>query len=38
MAETIRFWTMSIAEYLDQYFETPMIKAYIAGSGIIGSS
>ena len=37
MAETVRFWTMSIAEYLDQYFETPMIKAYIAGSGIIGT-
>ncbi|MCB1416741.1 MAG: NAD(P)/FAD-dependent oxidoreductase [Nitratireductor sp.] len=37
MAETIRFWTMSIAEYLDQYFETPIIKAHLAGSGIIGT-
>ena len=37
MAETIRFWTMSIAEYLDQYFETSIIKAHLAGSGIIGT-
>lgn len=37
MAETIRFWTMSIAEYLDQFFETPLVKAHIAGSGIIGT-
>ena len=37
MAETVRFWTMSIAEFLDQYFETDIIKAHIAGSGIIGT-
>jgi phytoene dehydrogenase-like protein len=38
MAETIRFWTMSVADYLDQYFETPVIKAYLAQSGIIGTA
>ncbi len=27
MYETIRFWTMSVAEYLDEYFETDVIKA-----------
>ncbi len=38
MAETLRFWTMSVAEYLDQYFETDVIKAYLAQSGIIGTA
>ena len=33
--ETIRFWTMSVAEYLDEYFETDVIKASLSGSGII---
>jgi phytoene dehydrogenase-like protein len=36
--DTIRFYTMSIAEYLDEYFETPIIKAALAGSGTIGSA
>ena len=38
MYETIRFWTMSVAEYLDEYFETDVIKARILGSGIIGTA
>jgi phytoene dehydrogenase-like protein len=38
MYETIRFWTMSVAEYLDEYFETPVIKAAMAPSGIIGTA
>ncbi|HMA13291.1 MAG: phytoene desaturase family protein [Bacteroidota bacterium] len=37
MGETIRFWTMSIGEFLDQYFETDVVKAHFAGSGIIGT-
>ena len=37
MGEAIRFWTMSIGDFLDQYFETPVIKAHLAGSGIIGT-
>ena len=37
MGETIRFWTMSIGEFLDEYFETEVIKAHLAGSGIIGT-
>ena len=32
MYETIRFWTMSVAEYLDEYFETDVIKASLSGS------
>jgi len=38
LAETIRFWTMSIADYLDSYFESPVIKAYMAVSAIIGTA
>ena len=38
MYETIRFWTMSVAEYLDEYFETDVIKTAKSGSGIIGTA
>ncbi len=38
MAATLRFWTMSIADFLDEYFETDVIKAYLALSGIIGTA
>ena len=38
MYETIRFWTMSVAEYLDEWFETDVIKASMSGSGIIGTA
>jgi phytoene dehydrogenase-like protein len=36
--EMVRFWTMSIADYLDEYFETPVIKAYLTVSAIIGTA
>ena len=36
--EMIRFWTMSISDYLDEYFESPVIKAYLAVSAIIGTA
>ena len=38
MYETIRFWTMSVGEFLDEYFETDVIKASKSGSGIIGTA
>ena len=38
MYETIRFWTMSVAEYLDEYFENDVIKSAFSGSGIIGTA
>jgi len=38
MYETIRFWTMSVADYLDEYFETDVIKTAMSGSGIIGTA
>lgn len=38
MAEMLRFWTMSISDFLDEYFETDVIKASLALSGIIGTA
>lgn len=38
MAATLRFWTMSISDFLDEYFETDVIKAYLALGGIIGTA
>ena len=34
----MRFYTMSISDYLDEYFENPLVKASHSGSGIIGSA
>jgi phytoene dehydrogenase-like protein len=36
--DMMRFYTMSISEFLDEYFENDLIKAAMAGSGIIGSA
>ena len=38
IASMVRFWTMSISDYLDEYFESPVIKAYLAVSAIIGTA
>ncbi len=38
MALTLRFWTMSISDFLDEYFETDVIKAMFSISGIIGTA
>jgi len=38
MLDTLRFWTMSVADYLDEHFETDVIKATLSGSGIIGTA
>jgi len=38
LADTFRFWTMSIGDFLDEYFETDVVKAHLAGSGIIGTA
>lgn len=37
LQETMRFWTMSIGDFLDEYFENDLLKAHLAGSGIIGT-
>ncbi|MEE8295526.1 MAG: NAD(P)/FAD-dependent oxidoreductase [Sphingomonadales bacterium] len=36
--EFIRFFTMSVAEFLDQYFENELVKSSMYGSGIIGTA
>lgn len=36
--DTMRFWTMSVGDFLDEYFESDVIKAHMAGSGIIGTA
>src|SRR5690606_2504611 len=38
MAAMLRFWTMSISDFLDEYFETDVVKASLALSGIIGTA
>ena len=37
LGETLRFWSMSIGDFLDEHFESDLIKAHIAGAGIIGT-
>lgn len=37
MYDTLRFWTMSIADFLEQYFENELIRAHYSGSSIIGT-
>lgn len=37
MADMLRFWTLSVGEFLDEFFESDVIKAHFAGSGIIGT-
>jgi phytoene dehydrogenase-like protein len=36
--DTIRFYSMSIADYLAEFFESDLIKAALSGSGIIGTA
>ena len=35
--EFLRFFTMSIAEYLEEYFETDVILAHFSGGSVIGT-
>ena len=38
MYDTLRFWSMSAADFLDEYFESEIVKAHFAGSSIIGTA
>jgi phytoene dehydrogenase-like protein len=38
MLDTVRFFTMSAADFLDEYFESEIVKAHLAGSSIIGTA
>src|SRR5580765_2975572 len=36
--DTMRFFTMSCADMLEEYFESEIVKAHLAGSSIIGTA
>ncbi len=38
MLDTVRFFTASAADFLDEYFESEIVKAHLAGSSIIGTA
>lgn len=38
LLDSFRFWTKSVGHYLEEYFETDVIKAHLAGSGVIGTA
>ncbi|MGK0500625.1 MAG: phytoene dehydrogenase-like protein [Oceanicoccus sp.] len=38
LADTLKFWTKSVGHYLDEYFESDVIKAHLGGTGIIGTA
>ena len=37
-ADALRFWTASIGDFLEGYFESDVIKCHFAGSAIIGTA
>src|ERR1700730_7343339 len=38
MYDRLRFWTMSAANFLDEYFQSDLVKGRFAGSSIIGTA
>jgi len=36
--DTLRFWLTSCGDFLDEYFETDVVKGHLAGSSIIGTA
>jgi phytoene dehydrogenase-like protein len=38
ICDVLRFYSMSIADYLGEYFESDLVRANFAGSGIIGTA
>ncbi len=36
--DTVRFYSMSIADFLADYFESDLVRAHFSGSGIIGTA
>ena len=38
LADTLKFWTKSVGDFLDEYFETDVIKAHLGGTGVIGTA
>jgi len=38
MHETMRFYTMSVADYLNEYLENDALKSYLAGGATVGTA
>ncbi len=38
MLETIRFYTMSVGDYLNEYLENDALKSYLAGGATVGTA
>jgi phytoene dehydrogenase-like protein len=38
MHETLRFYTMSVADYLNEYLENDALKSYLAGGATVGTA
>ncbi len=38
MADTMRLWTSSVADWLDRYFESDLLKGALAGGAIVGTA
>ena len=36
--DTLRFWLTSCGDFLDEYFESDVVKGHLAGSSIIGTA
>ncbi|MCR8923163.1 NAD(P)/FAD-dependent oxidoreductase [Dasania sp. GY-MA-18] len=36
--DTLKYWTKSVGDFLDEYFESDIIKAHLGGTGIIGTA
>jgi phytoene dehydrogenase-like protein len=38
MADMLRLWTLPAAEFLDQYFESPHVKAHLCAAALMGGT
>ncbi|MEM1154809.1 MAG: NAD(P)/FAD-dependent oxidoreductase, partial [Pseudomonadota bacterium] len=38
LLDSFKFWTKSVGHFLEEYFETDVIKGHLAGTGVIGTA
>ncbi|MEP5568445.1 MAG: NAD(P)/FAD-dependent oxidoreductase [Halioglobus sp.] len=38
LIDALKFWTKSVGDFLDEYFESDVIKAHLGGTGVIGTA
>ncbi|MEH6586613.1 MAG: NAD(P)/FAD-dependent oxidoreductase [Halioglobus sp.] len=38
LVNALKFWTKSVGDFLDEYFESDVIKAHLGGTGVIGTA